>query len=102
MRNALYTAYWNNIEARKDWERIVSEYPLAKQFDPGPDASYRKIDNAISKVKDMLLHIPSCPQCSAQAYTVKASEIAGECENVSACDMCGFIQTPIEYEKVTP
>lgn len=48
---------------------------------------------------DTLLHIERCPKCEAKPYTVRASEIAGECENVSTCDYCGFIQTPKEYQQ---
>ena len=48
---------------------------------------------------ETVLHISECPKCLSRPYTVKAGEIGGECFNVSACDRCGTIQTPIEYPK---
>lgn len=52
MRNALFSQYWNNIEARKDWARIAAQYPeIAAKYAPPEGASYRKIDKAIAKVK---------------------------------------------------
>lgn len=49
------TAYYNNIEARKDWERLAAQYPeLAKQFEPPPNAGYRKIDKCIAKLREKI------------------------------------------------
>ncbi len=46
------SAYYNNIEARKDWERIAAQYPdLAAQFAPPANAGWHKIDKAIAKVR---------------------------------------------------
>lgn len=50
-KNALYTAYFNNIEARKDWARIAVQYPeIAAKHTPPEGASYRIIDKSIAKV----------------------------------------------------
>lgn len=43
-----------------------------------------------------VLHIPTC-ECGSQAYTVSAGELGGECGNVSACEYCERIATPLEY-----
>lgn len=46
------TAYYNNIEARKDWARIAAQYPaIAARFAPPENAGWRKIDRAIAKVR---------------------------------------------------
>jgi len=45
-----------------------------------------------------ILHVREC-QCGYMPYTVKAGEIGGKCGNVVACDACGNISTPIEYER---
>lgn len=47
------TAYYNNIEARKDWEKIAAQYPdIAARFAPPENAGWRKIDKAIAKVRE--------------------------------------------------
>lgn len=93
--------HYNNIQAREDWTRIAKQYPLSKQFDPGPNATWRKIDKAIKAVRSTVLHIERCQSCDAPPYTVKASEIVN-CGNVSACDFCGHIQIPVEYQESVP
>jgi len=47
---------------------------------------------------NILLHIPACPKCGAAAYTIEARAISGDSENVSACDVCGEILVPMEYQ----
>jgi len=61
-----------------------------------PNANYA--EHVSTAHPETILHIPAC-QCGEKSYIVKAGEIGGECGNVSACDVCETIQTPIEYER---
>jgi hypothetical protein len=51
------TAYWNNVEARKDWNVLADELvaqgygELVAQHKPPDDAGWRKIDKAIAALK---------------------------------------------------
>lgn len=57
MRNfSRITNYYNNIEARHDWQRwnnlVSAIFPdLPAPFTPQPEASWRKIDKAIEKLR---------------------------------------------------
>ena len=46
------SAYYNNLEARKDWAKIAKKYPeIAVKFAPPAGAGFRKIDKCIAKVR---------------------------------------------------
>lgn len=46
------TAYYNKIEAWKDWRKLAGQHPeLATQFQPPADAGWKRIDNATGKLR---------------------------------------------------
>jgi hypothetical protein len=46
------TAYYNNLEAWKDWNQLAIQYPeFAKQFTPPVNAGWRKVDKCTAKLK---------------------------------------------------
>jgi hypothetical protein len=54
------TGYWNNVEARKDWNKLAitaseaGHTELAEQYKPALSAGWRTIDKCIAKLRDAL------------------------------------------------
>jgi hypothetical protein len=61
MRNlSRISNYWNNVQARHDWQHIAKQAEAAgrddliKKYQPAGDAGWRKIDAAIAAVRAAL------------------------------------------------